>query len=66
MQKFENLQIYQQIIKDVSIRLGFNSSLGHQDVKDIFDLCRFDLAWRVNSSSPWCSVCFNSNNNQFD
>ncbi|KAJ6641584.1 Multiple inositol polyphosphate phosphatase 1 [Pseudolycoriella hygida] len=58
--KFENSDIYKQTIYEVSARLGFKFSLTPKQIKSIWDMCRFDLAWNLERTSPWC-IAFTQN-----
>lgn len=55
--KFEQSQIFTQLVSDVSMRLGFKFPLKIEQIEDIFDMCRYDLAWKLDVPSPWCTVC---------
>lgn len=54
--KFEKTQIFQQVQSDVSARLGFKYPLKIDQLKDIFSACAFELAWKLDSPSAWCTV----------
>lgn len=54
--KFEKTQIFTQVVSDVSSRLGFKFPLKPEQIQDIYDMCRYDLAWAVDRASPWCVV----------
>lgn len=55
--KFEKTQIFSQVILDISARLGFKYALKSDQIQDIYDMCRYDLAWNLDRPSPWCVVC---------
>lgn len=59
--KFENSDIYKQTIFEISARLGFKFSLTPKQIKSIWDMCRFDLAWNLEGTSAWC-IAFTPNN----
>ncbi|XP_066585295.1 multiple inositol polyphosphate phosphatase 1-like [Prorops nasuta] len=44
------------LIRNVSQRLGFSYVLPRDTVILMWDTCRFEQAWNINKSSPWCSV----------
>lgn len=54
--KFEKSQIFTQLISDVSMRLGFKYPLKLEQINDIFEMCRYDQAWKLDVPSPWCTV----------
>lgn len=54
--KFENSNVFQRLITDVDSRLGFNGTLQAKDIKDIYNICRYQLAWQGDQASVWCSV----------
>lgn len=54
--KFEKNQIFTQVISDVSARLGFKYALKIDQIHDIYDMCRYDLAWNLDRPSAWCVV----------
>lgn len=55
--KFLKSQTITQLVSDVSQRLGYKFPLKVQQVLDIYDMCRYDQAWNLESPSPWCAVC---------
>lgn len=54
--KFEKSQIFTQLVNDVSMRLGFKYPLKIDQIEDIFDMCRYDQAWKLDVPSAWCTV----------
>lgn len=44
------------MIKDVDSRLGFNDSLKLKELELVYEICRYEQAWKINVTSPWCSV----------
>lgn len=54
--KFEESQEFQNMLSDVSIKLGFKFTLSIKQVKTIWDMCRYDLAWNLDAPSGWCVV----------
>lgn len=54
--KFANSDIYRQTVYEISSRLGFKFSLTPKQIRAIWDMCRFDLAWSLEGTSAWCIV----------
>lgn len=54
--KFQNAAVFQKFIADVNSRLGFNGTLTAKQIKDIYDMCRYEQAWQTDKASVWCSV----------
>lgn len=54
--KYEDSQEFQNMISDVSTKLGFKFALTIKQVKNIWDMCRYDLAWNLDAPSGWCVV----------
>ncbi|RZC41928.1 multiple inositol polyphosphate phosphatase 1 [Asbolus verrucosus] len=54
--KFKHSQDYQQMVRDTFRRLGFRYTLNESVISDMYDMCRFEKAWDLNSPSPWCMV----------
>lgn len=52
--KFINSAEYQQMLRDVSTRLGFKYALDADQINTIWDLCRYEQAWNIVKLSPWC------------
>lgn len=46
----------QQLVQDVSERLGYKFPLEVKQVLAMFEMCRFDQAWQLDEPSPWCVV----------
>lgn len=57
--KFKEGPLYQKMIADVSRRLGFKFDLKPSQIKNVFDMCRFDQAWSLDQPSAWCAVSYN-------
>ncbi|KAL0841493.1 hypothetical protein ABMA28_015166 [Loxostege sticticalis] len=53
---FEAKQEYKEMIRNVSLRLGFNYDISADAIRIIFDMCRYDKAWDISKVSPWCAV----------
>lgn len=54
--KFEESQEYQKMLTDVSTRLGYKFPLSAKQIKNIFDMCRYEQAWYLDRPSAWCAV----------
>lgn len=54
--KFTNGPFYQQLVHDVSLRLGLNITLTPEEIDSIFNACRYEQVWVLNYTSAWCSV----------
>lgn len=46
----------EQTIARVSYRLGFHYNLSMENVDLMWEMCRYDKAWKYVSLSPWCSA----------
>ena len=44
------------MLAHVSSRLGFKYPLDKAQVKTIWDMCRYDVAWNLDRASAWCIV----------
>lgn len=56
LSKFENSEIYQQVLKDVSSKAGYSTVQSSRLIHMIFDMCSTEFGWDVTKSSPWCTV----------
>lgn len=54
--KFKEGPLYQKVLSDVSLRLGFKFTLKSTEIDAIFDACRYEQAWTLDRASTWCSV----------
>ncbi|XP_070070518.1 multiple inositol polyphosphate phosphatase 1-like [Drosophila takahashii] len=54
--KFQHSELYNDTLANISTRLGFDNPLDVTDIKLIYDMCRFDQAWNVESKSAWCGA----------
>ncbi|XP_054282249.1 multiple inositol polyphosphate phosphatase 1-like [Macrosteles quadrilineatus] len=54
--KFDKSEWMNNVIYSVSQRLGFDYNLTKDNVKDIYDGCRYQKAWNVTGTSPWCAA----------
>lgn len=53
---FEESEIFRNVISNVSARFRFKRLLDVTELETIYDICRYDVAWKVNDPSPWCAV----------
>lgn len=44
------------MVRDVFRRLGFRYTLNDTIINDMYDMCRFEKAWNLDSHSAWCTV----------
>lgn len=62
--KFTNSKIFQKLRSDVSKKLGFVEPtfqpLSAVTILNIYEMCRFEVAWNIHKNSPWCSVSLTS------
>uniref|UniRef100_A0A1B0CIG3 Multiple inositol polyphosphate phosphatase 1 n=2 Tax=Lutzomyia longipalpis TaxID=7200 RepID=A0A1B0CIG3_LUTLO len=56
MSKFIASEIYQDMLNQVSQRLGFKFQLTDDQVEQIWDMCRYEQAWYLQKLSPWCAA----------
>lgn len=61
VRKFENSKVFQKLIAEVNSKFGFNGTLQAKEIKDIYDVCRYEQAWQTNQTSVWCSVRYYCN-----
>lgn len=58
--KFVASSIYQNLIEDVSARLGFSRNgkdpLTDKQIEYMWNMCRYEQAWVLKKPSAWCSV----------
>lgn len=54
--KFIASEIYQDMLKEVSMRLGFKLVLTVAQVELIWDQCRYEQSWYIEQLSPWCAA----------
>lgn len=57
--RFENSVIFSKLIEEIKLRFGFDGILQKEQIKDIYDICRYEQAWHINKTSIWCSVSKN-------
>ncbi|KAJ8665112.1 hypothetical protein QAD02_006774 [Eretmocerus hayati] len=53
---FVNSYEYQNLLQNVSRRLGFLHRINNESIELMYDMCRYEKAWDVSRLSPWCSV----------
>ncbi|XP_011501782.1 PREDICTED: multiple inositol polyphosphate phosphatase 1-like [Ceratosolen solmsi marchali] len=54
--KFIMTSEFQQLIKNVSSRLGFIRSLNFNEIYAIYTTCRYEVAWNPDQLSIWCML----------
>ncbi|CAL1678426.1 unnamed protein product [Lasius platythorax] len=54
--KFDAGSEFQNLLKNVSRRLGFLYSISTETIDAMYDACRYEKAWTVTKLSPWCAV----------
>ncbi|XP_011630636.1 multiple inositol polyphosphate phosphatase 1-like isoform X2 [Pogonomyrmex barbatus] len=54
--KFEDGPEFQNLLRNVSRRLGFLYNISSDVINTIYDACRYQKAWSVTELSPWCAV----------
>ncbi|XP_043251375.1 multiple inositol polyphosphate phosphatase 1-like [Colletes gigas] len=54
--KFEEQPQFQNLIQNVSRRLGYLYNISKRSILTMYDICRYEKAWAVSKLSPWCAV----------
>lgn len=54
--KFDAGSEFQNLLKNVSRRLGFLYTISTETIDAMYDVCRYEKAWTVIKLSPWCAV----------
>lgn len=54
--RFEEEPQFQNLVQNVSRRLGFLYNLSKRSILTMYDMCRYEKAWTVTKLSPWCAV----------
>ncbi|XP_046750480.1 multiple inositol polyphosphate phosphatase 1-like [Diprion similis] len=54
--KFVHGPEYQNLITNVSQRLGFHHNVSSDAVRQMWEMCSYDKALKVSKLSPWCAV----------
>jgi len=47
---------FQETVKSVTQRLGFQTNISTHDVLRMYQACCFETAWNPEMPSPWCSA----------
>ncbi|XP_017128590.1 multiple inositol polyphosphate phosphatase 1 [Drosophila elegans] len=55
-EKFHQSKLYNDTLADISTRLGFLYTLEEEDIKLMYDMCRYEQAWNVDRNSVWCGA----------
>ncbi|XP_016980736.1 multiple inositol polyphosphate phosphatase 1 [Drosophila rhopaloa] len=55
-QKYHQSKLYNDTLADISRRLGFQYTLQEEDIKLMYDMCRYEQAWNVDRNSVWCGA----------
>ncbi|XP_030560896.1 multiple inositol polyphosphate phosphatase 1 [Drosophila novamexicana] len=53
--KYRTSAIWNQTMEDIARRLGFRV-LAEDDIKLMYDMCRYEQAWQVDRTSVWCGA----------
>ncbi|XP_034480594.1 multiple inositol polyphosphate phosphatase 1 [Drosophila innubila] len=53
--KYRSSNLWNQTMSDIARRLGFKM-MGEEDIKLMFDMCRYEQAWQVDRTSVWCAA----------
>ncbi|EDW73314.1 uncharacterized protein Dwil_GK17479 [Drosophila willistoni] len=54
--KYKQSALWNNTKADISRRLGFLYTLEEEDIKLMFDMCRYEQAWQVDRTSVWCGA----------
>lgn len=54
--KFQQTATFKKTVEEISTRLGFKYTLNSKQIDTIFDMCRYDQAWRLQDHSAWCAA----------
>ncbi|EZA54626.1 Multiple inositol polyphosphate phosphatase [Ooceraea biroi] len=54
--KFDAGPELQNLLRNVSRRLGFLYNISTEKIVAMYDACRYEKAWAVTKLSPWCAV----------
>ncbi|XP_017087639.2 multiple inositol polyphosphate phosphatase 1 isoform X1 [Drosophila bipectinata] len=55
-QKYHQSTVWKNNLVDISTRLGFQYTLDEDDIKLMYDMCRYEQAWQVDRNSVWCGA----------
>ncbi|XP_076234687.1 multiple inositol polyphosphate phosphatase 1 [Calliopsis andreniformis] len=56
VEEFEKGSEFQDLIQNVSRRLGFLYNISKRSILTMYDMCRYEKAWTVTKLSPWCAI----------
>lgn len=54
--KFEQSREVQNLLVNVGRRLGFQEIITLGEMNSMYEMCRFEKAWNINATSPWCAA----------
>ncbi|XP_011157192.1 multiple inositol polyphosphate phosphatase 1 isoform X2 [Solenopsis invicta] len=54
--RFDNGPEFQNLLRNISRRLGFLYNISADKIDAMYDACRYQKAWSVTELSPWCAV----------
>lgn len=54
--KFRKSSHYQNVVFNVSQRLGMQKQLTSKDISAMWDVCRYQQSYHLNKPSDWCAV----------
>ncbi|XP_012271843.1 multiple inositol polyphosphate phosphatase 1 [Orussus abietinus] len=54
--KFMMTPPFENLVHNVSRRLGFLHNISTASLLIMYDMCRYEKAWSVSNLSPWCAV----------
>ncbi|KAG7210188.1 hypothetical protein KM043_011745 [Ampulex compressa] len=56
LRKFDNGPHFQNLLRNVSQRLGYLYDISKGSILTMYDMCRYEKAWSVTKLSPWCAI----------
>lgn len=56
LEDFEKSSVFENLVQNVSKRLGFLYNLDKDPILTMYDVCRYEKAWTVTKLSSWCAV----------
>ncbi|XP_066585297.1 multiple inositol polyphosphate phosphatase 1-like [Prorops nasuta] len=54
--QFDDGQEFQNLLQNVSRRLGFLYGLSKDSILAMYDMCRYEKSWQITRLSTWCAV----------
>ncbi|KAH8286913.1 hypothetical protein KR018_009042 [Drosophila ironensis] len=54
--KYYESSVWKNNLAAISTRLGFGYTLDEDDIKLMYDMCRYEQAWQVDRNSVWCGA----------